>query len=64
MVEVNKLIAEEPLSAIQSYLSWKAINHAASYLNDEIYTQNFEFYGKILSGKTEMQPRWKHAQAE
>ena len=23
MVEVNKLIAEEPLSAIQSYLSWK-----------------------------------------
>ena len=63
MVEVNKLIAEEPLSAIQSYLSWKAINHAASYLNDEIYTQNFEFYGKILSGKTEMQPRWKRAQA-
>lgn len=63
MVEVNKLIAEEPLSAIQSYLSWKAINHAASYLSDEIYAQNFEFYGKVLSGKTEMQPRWKRAQA-
>ena len=59
----RSLIAEEPLSAIQSYLSWKAIDHAASYLNDEIYTQNFEFYGKILSGKTEMQPRWKRAQA-
>ena len=63
MVEVNKLIAEEPLNAIRSYLSWKAIDHAASYLSDEIYAQNFEFYGKVLSGKTEMQPRWKRAQA-
>ena len=37
MVEVNKLIAEEPLNAIRSYLSWKAIDHAASYLSDKIY---------------------------
>ena len=32
-------------------------------MSDEIYAQNFEFYGKVLSGKTEMQPRWKRAQA-
>ena len=48
---------------IRSYFSWKAIDHAASYLSDEIYAQNFEFYRKVLSGKTEMQPRWKRAQA-
>lgn len=63
MTEVNKLLADEPLSAIKAYLEWNAIDRAASYLSDDIYAQNFEFYGKVLSGKTEMQPRWKRAQS-
>ncbi len=62
MTEVNKLLAEESLNAIKAYLQWNAIDHAASYLSDDIYAQNFDFYGKTLSGKTEMQPRWKRAQ--
>ena len=62
MKEVSKVIAAEPLSAIKSYLEWKLIDNAASSLSDEVYALNFDFYGRVLSGKTEMQPRWKRAQ--
>ena len=62
MKEVSKVIAAEPLSAIKSYLEWKLIDNAASALSDEVYALNFDFYGRVLSGKTEMQPRWKRAQ--
>jgi putative endopeptidase len=37
------------------------IDESASYLSDKIYAENFEFYGKVLSGKKEQSPRWKRA---
>ncbi len=61
LVEVGKILNEEPLKDQIAYLQWKVIDHAASYLSDEIYAQNFDFYGKTLSGKTEPSPRWKRA---
>lgn len=36
-------------------------NTAASYLSDNFVAQNFDFYGRTLSGTKEMQPRWKRA---
>ncbi len=44
-----------------AYMQWKLIDFAASTLNDEIDQQNFEFYGKKMSGKQEQKPRWKRA---
>lgn len=61
--EVGKIIESEPLENHIAYLQWKLIDAAASYLSDEIYNQNFEFYGKTLSGRQEPQPRWKRAVA-
>ena len=49
------------LDTQKSYLTWKVIDGAASYLSDDFIAQNFDFYGKTLSGKKEMQPRWKRA---
>ena len=63
MKEVSKVIADEPLSAIKAYLTWQLIDDAASALSDAVYEENFNFYGRVLSGKTEMQPRWKRAQS-
>ena len=60
-VAVNNIIANEPLENHIAYLQWNIINNAASFLSDEIYAQNFEFYDKVLSGKEEQQPRWKRA---
>ncbi|KAA6334677.1 Neutral endopeptidase [termite gut metagenome] len=61
LVEVGNIIVSEPLDAQIAYIQWKIIDGAASYLSDDIYAQNFDFYGKTLSGKEEPSPRWKRA---
>lgn len=43
------------------YLQWNLINSAAAYLSDDFVAQNFDFYERTMSGKKEMQPRWKRA---
>ncbi len=61
LVEVGKIIATEPIASHIAYLQWKLIDGAAGYLSDEISAQNFDFFGKTLSGKKEQSPRWKRA---
>jgi len=61
LVEVGNIITTEPLANQIAYLQWKVIDASAGYLSDEITAQNFDFYGKTLSGKTEQSPRWKRA---
>lgn len=43
------------------YLSYHLLNSAAAYLSDDFATASFDFYGRVLSGKQEQQPRWKRA---
>lgn len=43
----------------QVYLTWNFMNFAAPYLGDAFVNQDFEFFGKVLSGKQENQERWK-----
>lgn len=59
--EVEKLLKEVDLTKHIAYMQWKLIDGAASYLSEAFVAQNFDFYGKTLSGKQEDQPRWKHA---
>ena len=59
--EAVAIINEMPLDKQKAYLQWKLIDGAAAYLSDAFVAQNFEFYGKVLSGKKEDQPRWKKA---
>ena len=59
--EVSKIISSEPLENQIAYIQWKLIDNSASFLSDEIDAQNFDFYGKTLSGKEEQSPRWKRA---
>jgi putative endopeptidase len=61
MIEVAKIISSESIINQIAYLQWKLIDGTASYLSDEISAQNFNFYGKTLSGKKEQSPRWKRA---
>jgi len=41
------------------YLIWNLVDASANYLSRDIVDQNFEFFGKTLSGQQELQPRWK-----
>ncbi len=59
--EVDKVIAEESIDAQKSYLEWHYIDEAATFLSDEFRLQNFSFYGKVISGSQQDQPRWKRA---
>jgi putative endopeptidase len=59
--EVGKMLTDEPLDDLKTLFTWQVIDGAGSYLSDAIYDQNFDFYGRILSGKTEQSPLWKRA---
>ena len=59
--EAVAIINEMPLDKQKAYLQWKLIDDAAAYLSEDFVAQNFEFYGKVMSGKKEDQPRWKKA---
>ncbi len=59
--EVGRMLAEESLEDIKTLFRWQVIDGAAGYLTDELYNQNFAFYGKILSGKQEPAQLWKRA---
>jgi len=57
--EVGRMLADEPLEDLKTLFTWQAIDGAASYLTTEIYNANFDFYGKVLSGREEPSPLWK-----
>ena len=59
--EVNAIIDTVSLEDQILYLQWNLINSAANYLSDDFIAQDFDFYGRTMSGKKEMQPRWKRA---
>lgn len=61
--EVEKILAEEDVENQKAFMQWHLINAASSYLSDELRACNFDFYGRVLSGKQQDRPRWKRAVA-
>lgn len=57
--EVSVMLTDIPLDNWKNYLSWNIINHGAPYLSNDFVMTNFRFYGKYLSGKEEIKPRWR-----
>lgn len=56
---LNNILNTTDLNTIKAYLAWNVINEAAPFLSSEFVNANFNFYGKVLSGKEENKPRWK-----
>ena len=59
IAEVNKVMADADIETLKAYFAWHAIGGAASYLSDDFVNANFDFYGKLMSGREENRPRWK-----
>ena len=59
--EVAHILQHADLEMQKAYLQWKVLRAAAPYLSDEFVAENFDFYGKVLSGVKELKPRWKRA---
>jgi putative endopeptidase len=41
------------------WLRWRVISSRAAMLTDELIAENFDFYGRTLSGTEEIRDRWK-----
>ena len=59
--DVIKVISEQPLGVWKDYMTYHTISNHASLLSDDIFTANFDFFGKTLNGQQEPRPRWKRA---
>ena len=57
--EVNTMLKDVPLKDWKTYLRWRLVNAAANALSSTFVNENFRFNGTILTGTTQLQPRWK-----
>ena len=57
--EIGKLLKEASLGHWKTYLKWHLIHSMAPYLSENFVNENFRFYGTVLSGTKQLQPRWK-----
>jgi putative endopeptidase len=57
--EMNQMLKDVPLENWKTYLRWMLVNSAAQALSKNFVDENFNFYGKYLSGAKEQEPRWK-----
>jgi len=56
---MNQLVTAASLDDIKTYLRWHAVHNAARLLPAAYVDENFNFYGKTLTGSKELRPRWK-----
>ena len=56
---IDKMLTEVPVEDWKTYLRWNLVNQAASALSSNFETEDFNFYGKTLSGRKEQYPRWR-----
>src|SRR3954454_18563795 len=56
---VETAIKAHPLDHWKTYLKWHLVHQAAPMLPTKFVQENFDFYGKQLTGAKELRPRWK-----
>lgn len=59
--DLDKVLEGTTIDEQKYYLAFNLLNASSSYLSDDFVDAEFDFYGKVMSGKEELQPRWKRA---
>lgn len=59
--DMSKALRNTTVDEQKYYLAFNLLSAAAPYLSDDFVDADFEFYGKVMSGKQEQQPRWKRS---
>ena len=60
--ELGKMVKELPIDNWKVYLQWQVLRSTSSYLSTAFVHENFNFFGKTLSGQVAQRPRWKRVQ--
>ena len=63
MKTLEAQIGSASLDQWKAYLSWHVVHDAAPLLASAFVNENFEFFGKTLTGAKELRPRWKRCVA-
>ena len=58
---IAKLISTAPLQVLKDQMLVRSIDGYAAYLPSRFDKESFAFYGTVLSGTPEQEPRWKRA---
>jgi putative endopeptidase len=59
ITSVSAALTQEPMQAWRDWLAWHVVHAHAPYLSSAFVEENFDFYGRTLSGVPEMRERWK-----
>jgi len=60
---LSAALREEDVDAWKDWLRFRLVSSAAPYLSSAFVDENFAFYGRTLSGTTELRARWKRGVA-
>ena len=55
----SEVLGQKSLDDWKTYLRWHVVHDAAPLLPAAFVNENFDFYGKTLTGAKELRPRWK-----
>ena len=61
MEGANKILATMKPAQYRDVMEWGVILGSTGYLNDKVREANFEFFGKVMSGRKEDHPAWRRA---
>ncbi len=61
--EVSKMLADTAPAVWRAYLRFHLVDDASPYLSDAFVQENYDFYGKVLSGQKELKERGKRVLA-
>ena len=61
IIGIAKLVESERLSTWREYLAFRAVDRNTGVLPKAFGDEGFSFYGKVLTGTTQQQARWKRA---
>lgn len=56
---LGELLTSARLEQWRDWLSWQIIHSAAPFLPEAFVNENFDFYGRTLTGTPELRARWK-----
>ena len=58
---VSKLFRETSLDDLKTYMAFQLLTDASGLLSDDFRNANFDFFGRVMSGKEEDTPLWKRS---
>ena len=61
MEAADKLFAQMTAAEFRDVMEWGVIDGTTGYLNDAVREANFDFYGKVFSGRKEDHPLWRRS---